>query len=323
MNKILKNVLKIAAALIVVAVIGVVVISYGASGKLVSPVRDVSTVTPLDLGIAYDEVRYQTADDVTIRAWFVPASAAAKNANSRATIILAHGYPHNKAQMNEYMTFLHARGFNVLSFDFRACGESGGKFVTIGANEPKDIDAAVEWLKANHPKEAEKIGILGISMGAATSILATANNKKIDAIVSDSAFAKLTNAIDSSFTYFAHLPAFPFSPLSVKFAEWRAGVNVSEVLPEKYIHDIAPRPILIIHSKVDTIILHDKNALPLYEAAGNPKQLWSVEGGGHVENHSFAGKEYEEKVDKFFEDSLIGKAPVAPPAQKAVGKKKK
>lgn len=322
MGKLTKNIFKIVAALVALAVIVIAGVSVYAEHKLIYPPREAITVTPQDIGIGYEEIRYTTADGLTIRGWFIPASSAA-SANSQATIILAHGYSHNRAQMNEYMKFLHERGFHVLSFDFRGHGESDGKFTTIGANEQKDIDGAVEWLKANHPKEAAKIGILGISMGGATSILATANNKKIDAIVSDSSFSKLSNAVDSSFTHFSGVPAFPFSPISMKLAEMETKANIDDVVPVKYVANIAPRPIFIIHSKVDTVILYDKNALPLYETAGSPKQLWLVEGGEHVENHSFAGKEYEEKVDKFFEESLIGKSTVAPPAQKTVVNKKK
>ncbi len=322
MSKILKNVLKIAVG--VVAVIAVIIfgVALYAEHKMIYPPREAITVTPKDIGIDYDEIRYTTVDGLTIRGWFIPASSAA-SANTQATIILAHGYSHNRAQMNEYMKFLHERGFNVLSFDFRGNGESDGKYTTVGYNEQKDVDGAVEWLKANHPKESSKIGILGISMGGATAILATAHNKKIDAIVTDSSFSKLSNVVDAFFVIVAKLPAYPFSPVTVRIAEIETKAHIDEVVPVKYVADIAPRPILIIHSKVDKDILYDKNALPLYETAGNPKQLWSVDGGGHVENHSFAGKEYEERVDKFFEDSLIGTATVAPIVQKTVVKKKK
>lgn len=304
MKNLLQNILKIGLAVIILGVIVILGISVYAEHKLIYPPREAITITPKDIGIDYDEIRYTTSDGLTIRGWFIPASSSANNPDTHDTIILAHGYSHNRAQMNDYMKFLHAKGFNVLSFDFRGHGESDGKYTTIGYNEQKDIDGAVTWLKANHPKEADKIGLLGISMGGATSILATANNKGIDALVTDSAFAKLSNAVDSSFTHFSGFPAFPFSPLSMKIAELETKAHIDEVLPIKYIPNIAPRPILLIHSKLDTVILYDKNAVPLYESAGNPKQLWLVECGEHVENLSCSGKVYEDRVNQFFEDSL-------------------
>ncbi len=322
MKNLLQNILKISLAVILLGIIVILGISVYAEHKMVYPPREAITVTPKDIGIDYDEIRYQTTDGLTIRGWFIPASTSANNPDIHDTVILAHGYTHNRAQMNDYMKFLHARGFNVLSFDFRGNGESDGKYTTVGYDEQKDIDGAVTWLKANHPKEANKIGILGISMGAATSILATAKNKNIDAIVADSPFSKLSNVVDSFFTIMVGLPPYPFSPLTIKIAELDTHAHIDEVVPVKYVADIAPRPILIIHSKVDKDILYEPNGVALYNAAGNPKQLWLTDGGGHVQNLSFAGKEYEERVNKFFEDSLNAKIAANTAVKKPVTKKK-
>lgn len=298
-----QKIVLLGAVLLLLLATAVLSISYISSGKLISPPREAIGVTPKNLGMSYNEIEFLTSDQLKIRGWFIPASRRT-NPDGRFTIILAHGYTHNRAQMNDYLKFLHQRGFNVLSFDFRGHGESEGTFTTLGQNETKDIDGAVDWLKRNHPAEARKIGILGISMGGATAIEAAAHNPAIDAVVSDSAFARLSNAVDSSFSEFAHLPAFPFSPITLIFAQMRTHTEISRTAPVELIASISPRPVFIIHSKFDHTILYQKNAIPLYEAAREPKILWIVEGGDHVRDLEFARSEYEGAVDRFFETAL-------------------
>lgn len=299
-----KKILIAGAVIFLLLSTSVIAISYISSGKLVSPPREEVATSPQDVGMAFEKVKYTTSDQVIIRGWFIPAERKKNDPNQKATIILAHGYTHNRAQMNDYAAFLHQRGFNVLAFDFRGHGKSGGAYTTLGVSETLDIDGAVDWLKKSHPAEAKKIGILGISMGGAAAIRAAAQNHGIDAIVADSAFARLSNAVDSSFSEFAHLPAFLFSPITIRFAEVRTHVAVSRSTPVESIAAIAPRPVLLIHSKADKTILLKNNGLPLYQAANEPKSLWAVDGGGHVKNLEFARTEYAERVDQFFESAF-------------------
>lgn len=73
--------------------------------------------------------------------------------------------------MKPTVEFLLKEGYNVLVFDFRAHGKSeGGKYTTVGDKELLDVKAAVEWLKKTHPERADKIGLIGFSMGAMVTI---------------------------------------------------------------------------------------------------------------------------------------------------------
>ena len=56
-------------------------------------------------------------------------------------VILASGYGDTQDQMLSIAEFLHRAGFSVLTYNSRARLPSGGKYVTVGALEQKDVVA--------------------------------------------------------------------------------------------------------------------------------------------------------------------------------------
>lgn len=52
--------------------------------------------------------------------------------------------------------YLHDLGFNLLYFDFRALGESGGKVSSIGYLETRDAQAAIRFLQETRPESCKK-----------------------------------------------------------------------------------------------------------------------------------------------------------------------
>src|SRR5205823_10046438 len=101
------------------------------------------------------------------------------------------------------------------------------------------------------------------------------------------------------FEHFIHLPAFPFAPVTVGIANFRAGIDVNGVRPVNVIGEISPRPLLIIHEINDFVVPAD-NSLKNFAAARQPKELWLVPGSEHGTAHTIAKSEYESKVTKFF-----------------------
>ena len=56
-------------------------------------------------------------------------------------------------------------GFSVLTYNSRARVPSGGRYVTVGALEQKDVVSVVNYAVGRRDVDANRIGILGISMG--------------------------------------------------------------------------------------------------------------------------------------------------------------
>jgi uncharacterized protein len=222
----------------------------------------------------------------------------------RSLVILASGYGDTQDQMLPIAEFLHQTGFNVLTYNSRARAPSGGEYVTLGVLEQRDLLSVVDYVAGRADVDSNRIGVLGISLGAATAILSAAKDKRISAVVDDSGFSDAPRVIAASFEHFIHLPAFPFAPLTIAIADYRAGIDVNRVRPMEVIGQISPRPLLIIHETGDEVVPAD-NSLRNFAAARQPKELWLAPGTGHGRAHTVAKSEYEKRVTVFFKSAML------------------
>src|SRR5581483_7061901 len=150
------------AALLLLSGLATGVVAYIVADHVLHPPRDVPPWTPLDLGLAYSRVAFPARDGVPLVGWWIPAPDA------RGTVVFLHGYGASKAQALGVAPFLHAAGYNVLAYDARAHGESGGTHTTLGLDEVQDVEGAWDWLAARDT--TAHVALLGWSMGGATAI---------------------------------------------------------------------------------------------------------------------------------------------------------
>ena len=107
------------------------------------PKRYISSFTPKDFGIDYQNIKLLTKDNIELDAWFVKKSTNAK------AVILCHGYPTDKGNIFDMTRFL-LKEYNLLYFDFRGMGKSGGFFTSGGYKETLDIKAAIKYPRNPH-----------------------------------------------------------------------------------------------------------------------------------------------------------------------------
>ena len=119
----------------------------------------------------------------------------------------------------------------------------------------------------------------------------------------DSAFSDAPIAIRSSFEHFIGRPPFPFAPVTAALVRLRTGVDVNRIRPVDAITRISPRPVLIVHCQCDQTVPPDDGERN-FVAAVEPKQIWRISGCGRVAGLDFAGREYESRVGRFFQESL-------------------
>ncbi len=96
---------------------------------------------PGEQGIPFEKVSSKTTDGLTIRGWYMPAGGT-------KAVVLAHGRGANRNEGIRFARVLHGAGYNLLTFDFRNCGESDKSFNSMGYHEKKDIYAAIDYLVA-------------------------------------------------------------------------------------------------------------------------------------------------------------------------------
>lgn len=246
-----------------------------------------------------EEVSIQTSDKKTITGWYI------KSQKSDKVIILVHGLNSSRTfefagRFSEFGAEMNRQGFSILMIDLRGHGQSSDSRLTFGITERNDIIAAVNWLKQKGFKP-QKIGVLGVSMGSASVIGAAANDPDIAAIVIDSCYAEVYPIMQKHWQTASGLPEI-FLPSTMMFGHLLTGHDPTSSKPVQEISSIAPRPVLIIHSKVDPYTPVE-NAYKLKEAY--PKaEYWETKAKEHPESYNTDSKLYVEKVSDFFNRSL-------------------
>jgi fermentation-respiration switch protein FrsA (DUF1100 family) len=263
------------------------------------------------LGVAFETVTFDSRDGITLEGWWIPAvdRFGRPASNVDETVLVCHGLGANKSNQLTLGAHFVQAGFNVLIFDFRAHGHSGGQLSSFGDLERRDVLAAVKWLKDQRPTAARRVYGVGASMGAAALIAAAAEDsdeaRAIDAIAVYGTYDSLGElSRDIASDRFYPPMNWLVQYLAVPLASAHAGTNLTGFAPAGRIDHVAPRPVLIIHGRPrpgqndgDKIIPFPRGEA-LYDAASQPKyKLW-IPGGDH--NHIINDQGIGRMVAEFF-----------------------
>jgi uncharacterized protein len=282
------NLLAMAALLLTLAFF--ILVSYASARWAQShryPARNIPTGVLLrENDIPHQDVELITADGVNLAAWYTPT----KNGS---VILVAHGYNGNRPE-DIYVMFAK-NGYGVLAWDFRAHGESGGETCSLGYYEQLDAEAALDY--ALSQPGVEHIGAWGGSMGGATMILTAAKHPEIEAVVSDSAFPTLEDVVR------LNTPIKIMRPFVLFFAEQQGGVGLDQVRPVDAIAKISPHSVFIIDGWDGSAIAMN-SPYRLFDAAGEPKELWMEDGVPHLGMYAHNPQKYEKRVIGFFSEQL-------------------
>lgn len=285
------------ASSIIIALTLLFFILFLAAYKMTHPAREIGKWSPSDLDADYESITIETSEALTLQGWWIENE-------KKSTIILLHGYATsrwNTRYMKPVMEVLVAEGHNILTFDFRGHGRSEGKYTSIGFHELKDLQASLEWLKTHKREQADKIGILGYSMGGIVTLRGLKHNEEVDCGIVDSAPLILEKTFKRGLKYFGKLPTFLF-PLIKPFALWLINAPLLNLQNDaKYIK----QPLLIIAGKHDPLI-PEQETRDFYQEVlqGNSHvDLWLTD-AGHVRTITRSPQHYREKICSFLEKWL-------------------
>ena len=261
------------------------------------PVRRKLRYNPSEFALPFEDISFPSRDGVRLSGWFMASPKA------RGAIILCHGFPNNRAEMLYWAKPLHAAGYHLLLFDFRALGLSQGELCSIGHHEIGDLLGAVDYLSARPEMRDLSLGVFGLSMGGAVALMAAAQDERIAAIATHGAYASLDRAIAQHCRlYFGPLGRVMHPPAIWWGRRWLP-LDPREVSPLKAVLQMAPRPLLLFHGGRD-IIVRPADARALFEAAPQPKQLHMMPRSWHVYIHPTERAAYETTLLRFFRDAL-------------------
>lgn len=247
------------------------------------------------LGMNYEAVQIAGRDGITLDAWFVPSPGA------KRTIVICHGAGASKGNFIWFLTPLAHRGYNLVLFDFRAHGGSGGRLCTYGIHEKNDVLAVVEWSKTAKASQAEKIVGLGSSLGSMALARAAAEDARIDAIVLDSPF---TSAREFAHHHLSIVPI--VGPAFADGVLWlMSRITQADFLDggaAEALRRMGSRPAFIVHGS-DDVLMPREHSQRLYDVAAGPKEVWFGP-GPHSNIITTVPEEYAERLFKWLREVL-------------------
>lgn len=223
------------------------------------------------------------------------------------TIVFVHGITGSRLMGLWYAPIYLEAGYNVLIYDSRASGASGGSSVSWGFYEKQDLDQWLDWVEEHH--EGGNIGVHGISMGAATALMHAEMNEathRVKFYIADSSYSDLETLLTQQIDDAVYL----HDPLWIKMllgyssiaANWQSGFRYRDVSPIRSVSN-ATTPILYFHGNVDVIVPAYMSE-QLYAATKGYKEKYIFSGDAHVMaifNHK---TEYKQRINTFMKKVL-------------------
>jgi fermentation-respiration switch protein FrsA (DUF1100 family) len=255
------------------------------------------------------------------------------------SFLVLHGFMGSK---DESHAELQARllcdfGYAALRFDMRGCGDSGGRRgYVLCLDQVADTRNALTWLADQPEIDAERIGVIGHSFGAAVAIYTAGVDRRVAAVISScgwghgerkfrgqhptpEAWEKFTGMLEQGRAHKArtgetlwvsrwdvvpipeqlrqHLPKKAQTQVPVDTAQ-----SMYDFRAEDVVAQIASRPLMLLHTADDTITPTEQS-IRLFEKAGQPAELFLITGVSHFPlagDGGYAREITKRWLDKFF-----------------------
>lgn len=211
-------------------------------------------------------------------------------------IIIVHGITMNIYGALKYLPFFYKKGFNVVVFDLRNHGETGGDNTTYGYFEKWDLSAVTDHLYGRFGKDIS-IGLHGESMGGTISMLNMAMDQRIVYGIIDCAFSDLPELLLLKLKQDSKFESKKLISLVNIFIKTRSGFSIEDVSPLKELPTIK-QPILFIHGDQDTYVpLRMTKAM--YAFKMDKKYMYLAKGGEHSTAMAADPDKYDEEITAF------------------------
>jgi fermentation-respiration switch protein FrsA (DUF1100 family) len=279
------TILVILSLLLIVAVY--LLATYVLPYTIIQPARRTNNATPADYKLPYEHFKFRVADEIDLDTFYVPATTT-----PRANLIMLHGVGSCKEVYLDSVAELAQIGYNVMLWDQRAHGKSGGEYLTFGYYEKYDVSKAIDWLEARNP--GLRTGIYGNSMGGAIAIQSLAGNPGLCFGLIESTFTDLPAVANAYGRRMSGLPLPHFlSDYVLSCAGKVANFEPFTVRPIKAAKKVT-QPIMHIHGDADANI-NITHAHRLFDAyASEDKSLYIVKDGDHADLWEKGGDGYRD-----------------------------
>jgi len=193
-----------------------------------------------------------------------------------ACIVTCHGLLASRQSPKAVMLgkFSEKVGFGCFRFDFRGCGDSGGRFEdSVSSQRSEDLAIVLEYLETE--MGIHEFGLFGSSLGGYVSLLHAPDDERVKVLVSVSSPYSMAELLEEEYREKGYCDIDGF----------RIGKNFYEDA-QKYdarLRSVLGRitcPVLFVQGGADPLV-PPNHAKLLYEKVGGEKRLEIIRGADH------------------------------------------
>ncbi len=225
------------------------------------------------------------------------------NVSTNRFLVMSHGHTYTHHGCLKYARMMMKYGFNIVLYDQRYHGDTGGKFTSLGWFEKDDLyDIITDTFERFGPDL--ELGTYGESMGSATVLLEAAIDKRVQYIFSDCGFSNLDTLMNEIFYAKIKKPLRFLLPLTKKIFQLIVKVPMSRISPIEALNTISV-PIFFAHGKEDHFIL-PSHCETMVEHYPNDKAIFLADNKAmHAESYWRDTENYEMKIKEFVNRFVI------------------
>lgn len=260
--------------------------------------------------------------------------------------LVLHGFVGSKDESHAEIQalMLEEMGYAAFRFDMRCCGESGGERGQVRCfDQVADTKNALTFISSRPEIDPKRIGVIGHSFGAAVAVYTAGVDDRVACVISScgwghgerkfqgqhptpEAWARFTGLLEKGrmhkretgkSMWISRFDAVPIpeslrknlSPKALMEIPVETAQSMYDFRAEDVVGNIAPRPLLLLHTADDSITPTEQS-LRMFEKAGMPTELVLLTGTSHFPLAPADAPRTKVVVkcwlDKFFPTSLGG-----------------
>ena len=217
----------------------------------------------------------------------------------KKVVLISHGHGDNKYTGIRFLQVFRDLGYSTVIYDLRGHGHNKPYVCTMGINESKDLMEVLEEVKKRFP--GAQIGLHGLSMGCATTVMALKYKPAVDFVIADCGYGILKSLCEDKLKSI-HSPKFMFFPVNW-MNQLRYKYNAANVNPidSRVDNEI---PICFIHGTGDKLISYHQSEWMYELNKGDKKELHLIPDAAHAQAWLHDPEEYKKIIRDFLQNNV-------------------